>query len=83
MVAEAIQSQEDPTIYYLLAVSDQILTNDVKDQLLSFQQLATDLTSQGVVLKIKEEPTQINDPVGIIDYATISPTDLTQNYPTS
>lgn len=83
VVAEAIQSQEDPTIYYLLAVSDQILTNDVKDQLLSFQQLATDLTSQGVVLKVKENPTQISDPVGIIDYAAISPTDLTQNYPAS
>ncbi|WP_228444803.1 cytadherence protein B [Mycoplasma tullyi] len=83
VVAEAIQSKEDPTIYYVLAVSDQILNNDVKDQLFSFQQLATDLSSQGVVLKLKEDPTQINDPVGIIDYATISPTDLTKNYPTS
>ncbi|WP_027122337.1 cytadherence protein B [[Mycoplasma] imitans] len=83
VISEAVQSKEDPHLYYLLAVSDQTINNDLKNDLYSFQELSTDITSQGLILKVREDPNRVNDPVGVVDYANISPTDLIQNYPNS
>ncbi|MDC4182141.1 cytadherence protein B [Mycoplasma bradburyae] len=83
IVAEAIQSKEDQSIYYVLLVSEQILNNDVKSQLFSFQELSTDVTLQGTILKIKEDLNHISNPIGIIDYVNIPPSALIDNYPSS
>ncbi|QZX49292.1 cytadherence protein B [Mycoplasma sp. E35C] len=81
IVSEAIQSNEDESIFYLLLVPAQLIDNEVNDQFYSLQQLSTDFGIQGTILKIKEDLNHVRESYGIVDYANISPKALIDNYP--